>query len=442
MSHSHRPDQWLVDEALETMGKDGHFYTEHACRLLGITSRKPKDDLCGKSYIINDKEANDEASTSTTAPHTPSANISSKNSGWDLSPSDLALEQRQFLVTEELTELLQSRQSSHQFHISEALLTFEWNENTSCAKFDSEATCKRDLAADSKSPTLHVNGLSASSCNNTKIEGGLNTGNETRFPTVQRGESEESNELFNERSKTDAERSALPSYSETTSLQQLLQRYRYRRAAFENNSFQRYKGTGQAAKNRVADSGGWSLMATEHRSRWTPAQAKQRKAHELDGAEQPSTSSEEGSAFQTKRDPKRVLNTCAEAEVYVSERGTARRAKGTGHRCGPYRPSRLHYLLPEPENKMGLLTHPTPAQFNKYPKARGVWFDPHRNLVRTCWKENGRARTMGFPVNKFGLEEARTLAVEYHYYKCPTDPLPDDLSSLIPRKPPHAYGWC
>ncbi|XP_026194383.1 uncharacterized protein LOC34623479 [Cyclospora cayetanensis] len=142
------------------------------------------------------------------------------------------------------------------------------------------------------------------------------------------------------------------------------------------------------------------------------------------------------------------------AQIFEAREATARSAgesgmpgrraagKGQSQRSFPYRQFHVHHFLPEPENKVGLLKHPTPAQFNKYPKARGVWFDPHRNLVRTCWKENGKARTMGFPVNKFGLEEARTLAVEYHYYKCPTDPLPDDLTTLIPRKPPHAYGWC
>ncbi|PFH33896.1 hypothetical protein BESB_070480 [Besnoitia besnoiti] len=101
----------------------------------------------------------------------------------------------------------------------------------------------------------------------------------------------------------------------------------------------------------------------------------------------------------------------------------------------PKRQFRVHQLIPEPQEKEGLLCNPTPAQFNKYPKARGVWFDPHRNLVRTCWKEKGKAKTVGFPVAKFGLDEARFLAVQFHMCKCPEDPVPSDLQARLLQTP-------
>ncbi|KFH02496.1 AP2 domain transcription factor AP2XI-1 [Toxoplasma gondii VAND] len=103
---------------------------------------------------------------------------------------------------------------------------------------------------------------------------------------------------------------------------------------------------------------------------------------------------------------------------------------------------RIHHMIPEPEVKEGLLFNPTPAHFNKYPKARGVWFDPHRNLVRTCWKENGKAKTVGFPVAKFGLDEARFLAVQLHQFKCPEDPVPSDLQGKLPAVPRQEFEWC
>lgn len=99
-------------------------------------------------------------------------------------------------------------------------------------------------------------------------------------------------------------------------------------------------------------------------------------------------------------------------------------------------------MIPEPQVKEGLVFNPTPAQFNKYPKARGVWFDPHRNLVRTCWKENGKAKTVGFPVAKFGLDEARFLAVQLHQFKCPDDPVPSDLQGKLPTVPRQEFEWC
>ncbi|PHJ25679.1 ap2 domain transcription factor ap2xi-1 [Cystoisospora suis] len=114
----------------------------------------------------------------------------------------------------------------------------------------------------------------------------------------------------------------------------------------------------------------------------------------------------------------------------------------SGGRPGSQRLPHIHHMLPEPEKKEGLLFNPAPGQFSQYPKARGVWYDPKRNLVRTCWKDNGKIRTVGFPVSKFGLEEARALAVEYHLFKCPEDPVPSDLAGVVPRKSFEEYGWC
>ncbi|KEP62812.1 UNVERIFIED_CONTAM: AP2 domain transcription factor AP2XI-1 [Hammondia hammondi] len=125
-----------------------------------------------------------------------------------------------------------------------------------------------------------------------------------------------------------------------------------------------------------------------------------------------------------------------------SRRGSTPKA-GTAKGAFPQRRQfRIHHMIPEPEVKDGLLFNPTPAHFNKYPKARGVWFDPHRNLVRTCWKENGKAKTVGFPVAKFGLDEARFLAVQLHQFKCPEDPVPSDLQGKLPAVPRQEFEWC
>ncbi|KAL8275320.1 hypothetical protein Esti_000769 [Eimeria stiedai] len=232
-----------------------------------------------------------------------------------------------------------------------------------------------------------------------------------------------------------------------TCIEHLLQQYHHRRSVFEINCSQRY-GTilEVVAQKRRASGllklGVCSIESQKQHSRVSAPQARTRKGHEADGGELTASSSGEEPQSRGAHGSTGVGVAGAERDSPFREGGFIRRTKGIGQRSFPYRQFHVHHFLPEPENKVGLLTHPTPAQFNKYPKARGVWFDPHRNLVRTCWKENGKAKTMGFPVNKFGLEEARTLAVEYHYYKCPSDPLPDDLLSLVPRKPPHAYGWC
>ncbi|CDJ38927.1 hypothetical protein, conserved [Eimeria tenella] len=220
-------------------------------------------------------------------------------------------------------------------------------------------------------------------------------------------------------------------------LQQLLEQYNLRRSAFEHNCSQRYDRVSETTRQRRKCNSMWNIRNGGGQNLQVPASHSRKKCQDGDTAELTSSSGEEA----IFRGPEENATTREEG-LSTNDGGPPRRSKGGGHRTFPYRQFHVHHFLPEPQNKVGLLTHPTPAQFNKYPKARGVWYDPHRNLVRTCWKENGKARTMGFPVNKFGLEEARTLAVEYHYYKCPTDPLPDDLLSLVPRKPPHAYGWC
>ncbi|KAL8443426.1 hypothetical protein Emed_006781 [Eimeria media] len=230
-----------------------------------------------------------------------------------------------------------------------------------------------------------------------------------------------------------------------TCIEHLLQQYHHRRSVFESNCSQRYGAILEVVVQKRRASGLLKLGVCSNEnqkqhSRLSAQQARTRKGHDADGSEL--TASSSGEEPQSRGAHGAAGGACAERGSSFREGGFIRRTKGSGQRSFPYRQFHVHHFLPEPENKVGLLTHPTPAQFNKYPKARGVWFDPHRNLVRTCWKENGKAKTMGFPVNKFGLEEARTLAVEYHYYKCPSDPLPDDLLSLVPRKPPHAYGWC
>ncbi|CDI82881.1 hypothetical protein, conserved [Eimeria acervulina] len=233
-------------------------------------------------------------------------------------------------------------------------------------------------------------------------------------------------------------------------LQQLLEEYSLRRSAFERNSSQRYERVLDSGRPRRRSSALWNVNQSGSQMR-LQAQAPSGGAHATgaharrrgqDGETAEAVTSSSGEEASCRANEEAANARDSQGSQGQQEGGAARRSRGGAHRSFPYRQFHVHHFLPEPQNKVGLLTHPTPAQFNKYPKARGVWFDPHRNLVRTCWKENGKARTMGFPVNKFGLEEARTLAVEYHYYKCPTDPLPDDLLSLVPRKPPHAYGWC
>lgn len=247
--------------------------------------------------------------------------------------------------------------------------------------------------------------------------------------------------------KQDAQGSDIRLSFGTTCFQKLLEQYRHRRSAFEKNCCKRYhRIVGSTMQKRRSDGPSRIVVGGQDEQkqpcRLSPSQAKARRNHDGEPAELTASSSGEEPMNRGAAGSRESLGTCDQADTQSKEGGLVRRPKGSGQRSFPYRQFHVHHFLPEPESKVGLLTHPTPAQFNKYPKARGVWFDPHRNLVRTCWKENGKARTMGFPVNKFGLEEARTLAVEYHHYKCPTDPLPDDLLSLVPRKPPHAYGWC
>lgn len=231
--------------------------------------------------------------------------------------------------------------------------------------------------------------------------------------------------------------------------------YLERRASFERNCFLRYEAYLEKAKEKIRRVGGSlegrRLMRSEYEDTeegrsplkaTTPGRRQKRGGGYYSSRVDPSHSSsgEDGGTRGAGEGGDHPVSG-AEVDVGIQD-GSPRKIKSGPQRSFPYRHFHIHHMLPEPENKVGLLTHPTPAQFNKYPKARGVWFDPHRNLVRTCWKENGKARTMGFPVNKFGLEEARTLAVEYHFYKCPSDPLPEDLCTLVPRKPPHEYGWC
>ncbi|KAL8429258.1 hypothetical protein Efla_005535 [Eimeria flavescens] len=232
----------------------------------------------------------------------------------------------------------------------------------------------------------------------------------------------------------------------STCVEHLLQQYHRRLSVFEQNCSQRYGAILEVVVQKRRTSSllklGVSAPESQKQKRgFSPLQTRPRKG-ESEGSEVTSSSGDEPTSQRADAAAKAAVSS-AEGSPHFAEGGFVRRTKTPGQqRSFPYRQFHVHHFLPEPANKVGLVTHPTPAQFNKYPKARGVWFDPHRNLVRTCWKENGKARTMGFPVNKFGLEEARTLAVEYHYYKCPSDPLPDDLLSLVPRKPPHAYGWC
>lgn len=232
--------------------------------------------------------------------------------------------------------------------------------------------------------------------------------------------------------------------------------YLERRASFERNCFLRYEAYLEKTNEKIRRVGGSfegrRLMRNEcedseegripFKATTTAGRRPKRGGGYYSSRVDPShSSSGEDGSTRGAGDGGDNSVCGAEGDVGIQE-GSPRKMKSGPQRSFPYRHFHIHHMLPEPENKVGLLTHPTPAQFNKYPKARGVWFDPHRNLVRTCWKENGKARTMGFPVNKFGLEEARTLAVEYHFYKCPTDPLPEDLCTLVPRKPPHEYGWC
>lgn len=442
----------------------------HSLRLarnvLNAEPGKPEDDLRGKAYTMDDDEASDEVSTPLTAPQTPSGCKASDITARMLRFSECALEDKDHASAGRAPEPLSARETARPSQQTGDLAS--QGSAMSCEVGTSCETCSGlpyrrapSLLSGHKLPASQLNGFPVPG------RGDTNSSNpqlkvlreRQRIPMApgrridcsgrQQRKSQRAAEYSNQvqESSVDVASGAVCLSAGNVCLQELLEQYRHRRSAFEKNCSQRYERILEAAMHTRRAGSFWKLAVggknidERQRCRLSPAQAGQRKSPEGDGAE-PTTSSSGEEATSRGVGDTGESSTAAEGGAHFSEHGIARRAKGTGHRSFPYRQFHVHHFLPEPENKVGLLTHPTPAQFNKYPKARGVWFDPHRNLVRTCWKENGKARTMGFPVNKFGLEEARTLAVEYHYYKCPTDPLPDDLSSLVPRKPPHAYGWC
>lgn len=209
----------------------------------------------------------------------------------------------------------------------------------------------------------------------------------------------------------------------------------------EPRNLLRAEGRPSGGEEMASGTEGKALPATasspRNLRRWKDRASKKKGAPAVQAAERVSSSraSAEGeSSSSTKEDEERQQQT---------ERTEKQNGKtGSGGRGSSQRVLHIHHRLPEPEKKEGLLFNPAPGQFSQYPKARGVWYDPKRNLVRTCWKDNGKIRTVGFPVSKFGLEEARALAVEYHLFKCPEDPVPSDLAGVVPRKSFEEYGWC